>query len=206
MEIEISLLHESAFSYEDVVNLMHESFEERLHQGLHFTCSSMTVSQYKERTKKGIVLIARKENKLVGTVTLSLCKDSNNIIYGYHEYLAVHPSAKYLGIGTKLQKECVRLIVQAGGQYEISDTAVGANSSVKWHLKNGFRKVALRSYPSTNYYSYVFRKQLIPSWKWNSNLYCSTTLFISSMVVKAVYKEDGSYTIIGKLVMKIMKR
>lgn len=206
MEIKIATLDQSPFSYEDVVNLMHSSFEERLCQGLCFTCSSMTVYQFVEKTSKSIILVAWQEQTLFGMVTLTLGTDSRGDIYGYHENLAVSPSAKRLGIGTKLQTKCVETILDAGGKYEMSDTAVRAGSSVRWHLKNGFKKIALRSYPSTNYYSYLFRKQLTYSTIWNSNLYCCFRLHISCMIVKLLFRENGSLTLFGRLAKKAFRR
>lgn len=202
MEMKITSLDQSPFSYEDVVNLLHTSFEERLHQGFCFTCSTITVSQFKEKTSKSMILVAWQKQVLYGMVTLTLGTDSSGVIFGYHENLAINPSAKRLGIGTKLQAKCVEMVLDAGGEYEISDTAVGANSSVKWHSKNGFKKIGLHSYSSTNYYSYIFRKQLVPSRKWDNNCYVGLRFFLSISKTLLTYKKNGEPTILKKIFMK----
>lgn len=209
MDIIIKPVNESPFTLGDVVDLMHRSFEERMNQGLHFTCSSLTVEQFQLRTKNSIVLVAWNSatNVLLGTATVTLRKDKRGVTYGYHEYLAISPNAKRLGIGTKLLEErIIIIIINAGGEYVMSDTAVGAESSVRWHLKNGFKIIALRSFPSTNYYSYIFRRQLVPSKLWDSCLYTSLRFRLSSIIVKSLYNENGSNTKLGNLVYRILKK
>lgn len=51
MNILVDRIENTGISPGQVVALLHESFEERLQQGLRFTCSSMTEEQYRERTK-----------------------------------------------------------------------------------------------------------------------------------------------------------
>ena len=207
MILKIDKLETSPFSYEEVANLMHLSFEERLAQGLQFTCSSMTASQFRKKTEKGIVLVAwdTESTSLLGTATVSIRKDKKGIVYGYNEYLAIHPSAKRLGLGTRLLEERIIVIIRAGGQYVISDTAVGADSSVKWHLKNGFKIVGLKSYLSTNYYSYLFRKQLTPSRIWDNSLYVWLVYSKSALFTRVWQKADGTPTIVHKVIKGIAK-
>lgn len=160
MDLMITSIGDSPFSYSEVVDLIHSSFEERLNQGLHFTCSTITIDQFIEKTKKGIVLVAwdSDSSSLLGSSTVSIRKDKKGVLYGYHEYLAISPKAKRLGVGTKLLESHTHNLINTCAQYVLSDTAVGADSSVKWHVKNGFRIIGLRSFPSTNYYSFKFRK------------------------------------------------
>lgn len=194
----IDRLDSSPFSCDDVVQLMHRSFEEHIKEGLFFTCSSLTVSQFVDNTRKGLVLVAWDTTditSLLGTATVTLKRDKHNVVYGYHEYLAINPSAKRLGIGTRLLKACISIISKAGGEYVMSDTAVGANSSVKWHKKNGFKIVGLESFASTKYYSYLFRKQLIPSKKWDNSLYCYLTFVKSAIKTRLKKKADGNFTV-----------
>ena len=201
MDIKVSPLDESSYTYDDVIALMHASFEERLKQGLRFTCSAMTVSEFRKRTKNGIVFVAwnAENHELQGTATVTLCKNKKGVVYGYNEYLAISPSAKRHGIGTKLLDARIDCILKAGGKYVMSDTALGAESSINWHLKNGFKKVSLRSFGSTNYYSIIFRKQLAPSLLWNSIIYTSFRFWVTSIMIKSIYKKDGSMTCFGKL-------
>ena len=196
MNIIIKRREETGITYEQIVSLMHESFEERLLQGLKFTCSFMTVEQYKKKTSDGIIFVAIDEDthELMGTAVVHIRKDSVGVIYGYNELAAISPKAKRCGIGSMLLRERVCEVEKKGGEYILSDTAVGATSSVKYHLKNGFKIIGLQSYSSTNYFSYLFRKQLVPSKKWNSNLYCKYVFFKSYIITKLKLKKNGSTT------------
>lgn len=144
MDVVVKLLTETNFTYQQVVELIHKSFEERLHQGLCFTCSFMTVNQFETKVKDAYIFVAYDldSEKMLGTVTLHIRKDNNEIVYGYHEFLAVSPEVKHIGVASKLQKELVLLLLSRDGKYEMSDTACGATSSVNWHLKNGFHMTA----------------------------------------------------------------
>ena len=208
MDIHIKSLQESPFNYDDVVALLHSSFEERLEQGLRFTCSFMTVKDLQERTRNGIVLVAWSpdEKVLLGTVSMSYKIDKHGIKFGYHENLAVSPMAKRMGVGKLLFAKFVSIVSSNYCQYIISDTAVDAKSSVLWHINNGFKIIALRSFPSTNYYSYIFRKQLSPSKMWNNKLFIWLRYNISSILIKSIYKKDGKYTFFGQMLRQFIRR
>ncbi len=190
----ICRVEDSPFCSEDVVSLIHESFKERLDQGLCFTCSSITVEQFDEKMSDGITLVAYDDDSmtLLGTASTHLYLDSGNKEYGYYEYMAVIPSAKRMGIGSRLLEESIINLKRQGAEYVISDTACGARSSVKWHLKNGFHIIALRSYSSTNYYSYIFRKQLVGKSRWDNCLYRNGRFVISYVKTKLKWSKDGS--------------
>lgn len=201
MNIVIKRKEDTDVSYEQIVQLMHESFEERLQQGLKFTCSFMTVEEYKKNTSDGIVFVAidTDSNTLMGTATVHLKKDEKGVIFGYNELNAINSRAKRCGIGSMLLRAREQLIKEAGGEYILSDTAVGAKSSVKYHLKNGFKIVGLRSFASTDYYSFLFRKQLVPSKKWDNNIYCYFVFLKSYIREHICFKKDGSYTFLYSL-------
>ena len=63
-------------TWEELADLLHESFEERLQQGLHFSCSYLTASDLERKSQKSIVLTAIDEDNkvLAGTVTLTISK------------------------------------------------------------------------------------------------------------------------------------
>lgn len=201
MTVIVKRFQDSGVSYSELVELLHDSFKERLEQGLAFTCSSMTVEDYIEKTdgKQVFVALDCENQNLVGTVTLQFCKDPNGIIYGYHEYLAVSPKAKNNGVGSAMLNSIEEFVKAVRGEYILSDTAVGATSSVKWHLKNGFRIVRLKSYESTDYYSYGFRKQLVPSIFWDNALFCKIVFIKSSIATKMKLKKNGESTFVGKM-------
>ena len=184
----ICRIEDSPFSFKDVIDLIHDSFQERLDQGLHFTCSSLTVDQYESNTKDGPVIVAynSESSLLLGTLSGHLFVDNDNVSYAYIEYLAINNTVKRTGLATELLLKMQELMAEFEAAYMISDTACSAKSSVSWHLKNGFRYVALRSYRSTNYYSFVFRKQLVGVSKWDNWLYrnCRFSLSCAKTVLK----------------------
>lgn len=189
-------------SWEEIARLLHDSFQERLVQGMNFTCSFFTAEEL-ERSSRGcsvLVALDRVANDyLAGTVTFELQSESR----AYHSNLAVAPDYKNKGIATLLLKSFVALAENKGCTYIISDTAQNATSSIIWHLKNGFIPIRLRSFPSTNYYSIVFRKQLKKHWFWSNETFCRIHFALSSALCPLYRHEDGSLTVIGKLIDRL---
>lgn len=205
MQFTIKLLSESDITYQQIADLQHAAFEERLNQGLRFTCSVMTAEQFEAKMNDGYVFLALNEdsNELLGTVTIHLYTDKSSDLYGYHEFLAVSPLAKHSGVGISLAQAWQKLLLEKGAKYVLSDTACGAISSVKWHLKNGFKIIGLESYRSTNYWSYVFRRQLIPSKKWDNPLYCKWQYIKSWLFIKITRDINGKDTAVGRLYKRL---
>ena len=199
MNIKISIKNDET-TWGELANLLHESFQERLAQGLHFTCSYLTAEQLKSQSAGRIVLLAvdaDKNNTLAGTVSIEFNEKDSNSVWAYHCNLAVSSLYKSRGIASLLFDRFQEIARSEGCTHIISDTAVGATSSVKWHLKNGFKKIGVRSFKSTNYYSVLFRKQLKYHWLWSNNTLCSI-YYIMSFVLCHLYKnKDGSLTRFG---------
>ena len=139
----------------------------------------------------------------MGTAVVHIKKGIDGIVYGYNELAAICSKAKRCGIGSMLLNARAELVKKAGGEYILSDTAVGAQSSINYHLKNGFKIIGITSFLSTNYYSYLFRKQLVPSKKWDSNLYCKFVFLKSYIMTRLIAKEDGCETWLLSLYHKI---
>lgn len=207
MSIVIQKLQETSYDYKDVVDLLHEAFQERLAQGLKYTCSTMTEEQFRNRTANGIVYVAiDDETGLCGTATLTIKTDKNGVKYGYYEYNGIRSDMKGKGIGTMLYIYIERESVKNGCEYLISDTSTQATSAVKYHLKNGFKIIGLESYRSTNYWSYVFRRQLVPSKKWDNPLYCKWQYIKSSFFIKITRDINGKDTWIGRMYKQIVRK
>lgn len=208
MSVIIKNINDTCYSYQDVVQLLHASFDERLKQGLHFTCSYMSSETFQNRVKDGTVLVAFDQctGELLGTATVHIRKNNRGNIYGYNEYLAILPKAKRTGLGTQLLNSRIQLVLNAGGRYIESDTAVGAKSSLKWHLKNGFQIVGVESFKSTNYYSYLFRKQLCHPSVWDCRLIAKISYAISYVKTHLLKKQNGEYTLLGTAVARLLKR
>lgn len=203
MNILIDNIKNTSFSYGDVVSLIRQSFEERLRQGLVFTCSSMSVDDFMNRTRESTVLVAidKDSNRLLGTGTISLLKDNRGVLYGYIEYAAIAPDLKRCGIGSKLLAAREKIAIDMGAKYILSDTAVGADSSIKYHKKNGYRIIQLMHYPTTNYYSYVFRKDFTPV---RSFRLCEKIVLLRSIiVVRLIFRRNGSYSLFYNFIKKV---
>ncbi len=206
MGIIVLRLEDTNYTYSDVVNLLHEAFQERLEQGLRYTCSFITEEQLKKKTEKGIILVAKEEDSgaLVGTMTLNF-PDMIHEKFGYMEYVAVSSSVKTSGIGTMLFTHLQELAIQNGCAYLLSDTSTQAVSAVRWHQKLGYKIIGLESYRSTNYWSYVFRKQLVPSRRWDNEVYCKWHYMKSWFFIRTTRDINGNDTSIGNI-YKALKR
>lgn len=193
MNIEIRQKDENT-SWEELTQLFHEAFQERLDQGLHFTCSYFTPEDLERRSANNVVLVAIDKDKvaLAGAAFVEIKHDDNGT-WGYLSNMAIKPNYKRCGIGSKLEEQRIAIAKANGCSYVISDTAVGATSSVKWHLKNGFRKYELFSFKSTNYYSYIFRKQLVPDSKWSNPIYCKLHFWKNAIQCRIYKLENGEY-------------
>lgn len=206
MSISVYKIEETNYTYLDIVDLLHESFQERLDQGLCYTCSFITEKEYKKKTSNSIVCVAIDDEKgLCGTAVLTVMVDHNNVKYGYYEYNGVRSDMKGKGIGTLLYRYREIEALKYGCDYLMSDTSTQAESAVKYHIKNGFKIIGLESYRSTNYWSYVFRKQLSPSKKWNNVWFCKWHYLRSWIFIKVTRDINGNDTIIGRI-YKIIKK
>ncbi len=202
MAVEIKRLEQTSFTYGDVVSLIHLAFQSRKDEGIFFSCADITVEEYREKLgDSGVVFVAYDpENPtfLLGTAVTHIRRDRHGVQYGFNELLAVHPDARRMGVASALQKERIGFHKSAGTEYMQSDTAVSAESSVKYHLKNGYRKIALVSFPQTDYYSYVFRRQLVTdtfSQKLYANdFYCRLKYLRSALRTKFIRRPDGEFT------------
>ena len=204
MSVVIKQIQDTNFSYKDVVDLLHEAFRERLEQGLNYTCSTMTEEQFRDKTANGIVYVAiDDETGLCGTATLTIKTDRKGVKYGYNEYNGIRSDMKGKGIGSMLYREGERESRKNGCEYLMSDTSTKAKSAVKYHLKNGFKIIGLESYRSTNYWSYVFRRQLVPSKKWDNPIYCKWQYIKSWLFIRITRDINGKDTAVGRLYKRL---
>ena len=215
--ISIHRMDETTFGYADIVRLLHLSFEERVEQGLLFTCSTITTEEYEKKMKPGVVLVAvgagdDEKEKLWGTIAYRILGDKKGTRFGYLEYLAIHPDAKRRGLGQRLFMDSLRRLAEEGVDYVVSTTAAGALSSIRCHLKTGFRKIGLLSYPKTNYYSILFRQYLYRngmtrrerarSSVMNSKPVCSLQFLGSSLWTRLTRTKDGKGTALVRMAKK----
>lgn len=148
------------------------------------------------------VLVAFVRDQLLGTRTLRI-HESRGEKYAEGMWLAVAPEAQGMGVGSKLMEYGSEWARDNGCSYIWEDTAVAATSSVKMHEKNGYYIFGLDSYPSTDYYSYVFRKQLYPS-LWRHKTACHIRFCFSFVIIHVTKKRSGELTALGRLIKRII--
>lgn len=186
--ITVTTLDQTSFTLEQVLDLVHDAFRERVEQGLHFGCATMDLETFKEKTSRSRIFVAMdQEGALVGTVSITWNPDAR-IPHADHDYLAVSPAAKRSGVASALKTAWEPWLRSLGCQYVLSDTAVCARSSVRWHLKQGFKIFGLRSFSSTNYYSYLFRLQYAPVRRWQGRVYPALR-FVQSAIKEVIVRD-----------------
>lgn len=204
MNIEIRKKGEET-SWEELAQLYHEAFQERLDQGMNFICSSFTPEYLEQHFNDAIILVALDKDQndaLAGVAVLRIIHNDRGT-WGYFTDMGIKPSYKRCGIGSKLEAQRVAVAKENGCSFVMSDTAANAKSSVNWHLRNGFRIVELVSWPNTNYYSYNFRKQLVPDAKWSNPLYCKIRFWWSALICRMKYQANGDFTPFMKFYIKM---
>lgn len=142
-------------SWEEITALLHTAYKIHLKCGLEYKAASQSVEETKMRNRGGACLVCLLNYRLIGTATLHI---RNNA--AYLTQIAVEPLHKNRGIGQQLLQAVVKTAREAGVRYIYCDTAESAKTIVHWYLKNGWRKIGLVSWPSTNYYSILFRYDL----------------------------------------------
>lgn len=166
----------------------------------------LTPDSFAEKTANDIVLVAIDENNtLLGTTSFSILKDRQGKQYAYNKYSAVISTTKQMGIGSSLLQCEKRIAINEGCCYIISDTCEHAKWSVKWHEKNGFKIVGLKSFDTNDYYSLIFRLQLDDTSIWSSSFYCMIRFFLSWFKTRLMYDTKGNITLIGSVVIKIIQ-
>lgn len=198
MRIEIEVMTDN-LPYEELFDVMLAAFEERRQQGLNFQCLGFNLDDFIDEESGKSVSIARDcdmNDKVVGFQNVWV--EDDHAVSGL---IAIHPNYKRKGIGSMLFQKTQEFAKKNGISFLTAGTAVDAKSSVKWHLRNGFRIVELASWPNTNYYSYNFRKQLVYDAKWSNPLFCKIHYWLSALKCKLMYLPDGKYRFPGVMNM-----
>ena len=143
--------------YEVLSNLLREAFQERIDSNLNFGCALFTSEDLKRNTKDAYIVCFFDGDMPIAMGVVSE-KRKGLIKYGHLEFLAVSPNKRYRGkgLGSQIQSECLCIAKQLGLELVTSTTAVEAISSVRTHLKTGFKIYCVKHYPERNYISYNF--------------------------------------------------
>ena len=145
---------------EELLHLVHTAFEDRVKQGFNFICAAFSLETFRSLTHNSYIFVAQDEHSpLIGTVALTE-RVKRGIRCGELEYLAVLPDYNRKGIATMLLTALCERARKLDLPFIISDTAMHADSSVKWHLRNGFKILRIKQFDKRNYYSYQFVKPI----------------------------------------------
>ena len=142
--------------YETVAELLQDAFAERREQGINFKCGIFSAQDVENEFVNwgGYLLLAINENEeIVGTVSL-IERNKGGFRYVSHDNLAVSSLCKGKGVASNLFREVINVTKREGYDFITSFTATTADSSVRYHLKNGF--VIYERTPGKGYDSYSF--------------------------------------------------
>ncbi len=206
--VQIKELSETKYTINDVHEFIKSVYEKRADVGIHFQALSKSTDAIVQRISEnnGVVFVAVDEctQELLGTGTVLFRNDERQIPYAGFILAAVRPDVQGQGIGNLLRQrreECAR---ERGCHYIISSTASNAESSIRYHLKNGAKKYGFSSSKNSDYYSIYFRKNLVGSFK-GSSLYCFVRYQLTKFKTKLLFHADGTYTKLGTICYDTMK-
>ena len=143
--------------YSELLELLHDSFKERLEANLNFGSATYTLDDLLNQSKDAYI-VSFWDNKKPVAMEILQVKNKMGVSYGVLKCLAVSPLEKYRrkGLGGMAQKESVCVAKDLGLSIVVSSTAVEAVSSVRCQLKTGFKIYRLKHYDGKKYLSYVF--------------------------------------------------
>ena len=159
-EIIVKTKKEAEVSAEELLALRREAFRQWTEAGLTTSASrQVSAEQFARYLSDKTVFIARDAatGELLAMHTLRLDRRKGT---AWGANLAVAPSAKHEGIGTRMLQEEVAWLRKAGIRYMIGGTGIPAVWSVRWHRKNGYYICGYYRSEGENYGSYRFRKPI----------------------------------------------
>lgn len=131
---------------------------------MNFTCATYNEEDVKRVFSIALTIIgAFEDEEIIGVVMLNEVSSKFGFRFAKHENLAVASKAKGQGVASRMLTEVKKAALENNLDFVLSDTAESARSSIRYHLKNGFRIYGKRHFPGRNYDSITF---ILPiSWK-----------------------------------------
>ncbi len=185
------------FPYEEISELLHESYREHLEAGRQYYAAVQTVEQTRARLEGSYCVVAYDGDTMVGTMSFRIHRKDDashrkwyeDDVYIYVGQLAVLPSYRNSKVLAMMCMKAGSLKEVRECQSAIADTSTEAHALIQGYLKMGFQIVDLVSWETTNYYSYVFRRNA--SGKVFSDAYCKFRFTISKMLCMIQYTKYG---------------
>jgi len=208
-DIEISTYQEAGILLETVFDFIKEIYADRQKAGIDFWISTCTFEEYKAKVEKDgrtiFVACSYPDGRLLGTAALIIRQDKKNVQYGGMANCAVWRDSQRLGIGSMLVDAIKQKAIHEGCKYLKSKTATNAESSVRWHLGNGYLKTGLSSASSNHYFSYVFIMPLVETDSFYYRFGYKISYLLSCVRTKSIVRQDGSPTWFGGLLANLRK-
>lgn len=198
----VKKIEDTEFSKREVFDLILESFQERLDQGINYSLFSMSYEKYLKVVENDVILLAYDPDSriILGTITISFRKNKKKETYAYMDFVATANNVKNHGVGSALYKEVVNLCKDNGCKYIESITSIKAYSSVRWHKKMGFKIIG---YKGAGVYTYLFRYDFDTESIYQNNLFVFGHKIVSFLYMIIVRKPNGQYRWWVKFILKL---
>lgn len=185
--------------WEELTALLHDAYREHLRAGRNYAAGTQSPGETRRRCEGGTTLLAFVGGCLAGTATLHGQRRYGRAPSGYISQVAVSPEFRHSGLGRKLLAGLERIASEKGYSVLDCNTAASARPLIAWYLGQGWRKVSLRSFPGTSYYSILFRKRLDgrrnPPGTWRYPLDC--------LLCHLLWRADGTLRPPGRLAKRL---
>ena len=145
--------------YQYVSDILRDAFQERTKQGIHFQCGTFTPEDVKSYFTKDsearYLFIAWDSDRPVG-ILMTMARSKGSFKFIRHDYLATIDEYKGKGVATVLFQHLLELSRKEKFDFIASVTNPEATSSVKYHVKRGFRICCKNFNGNSSEYSFIY--------------------------------------------------
>lgn len=214
-EIIVRTLKEIEVPVEELDELRKVAFKQWEDAGLDASEIHTSVQSLARYIRDKVVFVAHdaKTGELLAMHTFRLNKRKHRAAGAN---LAVSPTAKQEGIGSRMLEAEVERFRKNGYRYLTESTGIPAIWSVRWHLKNGYYITGYKRSEKKNYASYTFRKPIAldichhpTDIFWTrpiAPLTARVHYFVSYIVTCLVKDRSGKLTLLGRVAKKALRR
>lgn len=142
--------------------LVNEAYKELAERGLNYTATYQDENVTRDRMSKGRTFVLESQGVIFGTVLFKIENHFTKRNTAYISQLAIAPSLKRSGWGSKLMDHCEDLARLEGFDGIQLDTAQPAGHLIRWYLRRGYKIVGEIHWEGKTYDSYIFEKDLSP--------------------------------------------
>ena len=202
---------EAQVPVEALYSLFQESFRQWSDNGIDSPFLHKTLEEFGRVIERSVVFVALDADN--GELVGMHCFTKYRSRYVFDYFLAVAPQMQGQGIATQLLQEEVTYLQQCGCRFMKCTTSAAAPWSVQWHLKNGYYIVGYNRSETSNYASYIFRKQIaivrhIPPLLWSRPLAPITAKLrycLSWLATNICKSKSGKLNWIGRMAKDVRR-